>query len=383
MHTLTNSFLRFAIVALVLALALIAAACQSGPTPAPGAGGAQNFATSAAVPTIGAPATRQSLAAVPGTPGKALNLKGNFAYVGNDGNLTVQNANTGETRVLVKTGTAGYAQFPAFSPDGKQLAYAFSAFTKEGLVKSEVRVINLDGSGERSILAPADEKITLVYPRWSPDGKAIYVTQLYPVPPQGQKAEVDRVTVADGKSVKVIDNAGDQAISPDGKYIAYLQIDFATYATSLWIAGSDGTGGKQLVDSATFLTVASPHFSPDSQSIVFAVSGPAKKKLPGIPYALRPETTPDGCLLRLAFACLLERAGANGLPWDLWSVDVTGSKFERLTDIGADSPVPAWDPEGKYVAFFDTTGIYLVDRASKAIYQVATLGGHGSFDWGR
>ncbi len=380
MQTQSDHLQRAAAFALVFVLVLSAAACGSSPTAVPSTGA---FPTAQSNPTLGAPQPRPSLAAVTGTPGRTLNLKGNFAYVGNDGNLTLQNAATGETRILVPTGSQGYAQFPAFSPDGKQVAYAFSTFTKEGLVKSEVRVINLDGSGERSVLAPSDEKITLIYPRWSPDGKSIYVTQLYPVPPQNQKAEVDRVTVSDGTSAKVIDNAGDEGISLDNKHIAYLQIDFATYATSLWIANIDGTGPKQLIDSATFLTIASPHFAPDSQSIVFAVSGPAKKKLPGMPYAMQQGTDRSACLFPVLFACLLERAEANGLPWDLWSVDVNGTKFERLTDIGADSPVPAFDPEGKYVAFFDTTGIYVVDRTTKAVYEVTGVGGHGSFDWGK
>lgn len=373
--------LQSCVIVTALALLIIASACGgSNPTPVPPApvGG---FPTNPPAGTLGAPAARSSLVTVTGTPGRTLNLKGNFAFVGNDGNLTLLDANTGEARVLVKTGSQGYAQFPAFSPDGKQVAYAYSTFTKEGLVKSELRVINLDGSGERAVLAPADEKITLIYPRWSPDGKSLYVTQLYPVPPQNQKAEIDRVSVADGTSVRVIDNAGDESISPDGKYISYLQIDFTTYATSLWIANGDGSNPKQLVDSQTFLTIAAPHFGPDSQSIVFSVSGPAKKKLPGIPYALEKGDERSECLLPLAFTCWVERAEANGLPWDLWIASVDGSKFERLTNIGADSPVAAWPPDGKYVAFFDTTGIYLVDRATKQIYQVSGIGGHGSFDW--
>ncbi|HEX2999619.1 MAG TPA: hypothetical protein VHR86_05215, partial [Armatimonadota bacterium] len=71
----------------------------------------------------------------------------------------------------------------------------------------------------------------------------------------------------------------------------------------------------------------------------------------------------------------------HGLPWDLWLVNLDGTKFERLTSIGADSPVPVWSPDGKYIVFFEATGIYLLDRDSKAIYPISGIGGYGGFDW--
>ncbi len=58
-----------------------------------------------------------------------------------------------------------------------------------------------------------------------------------------------------------------------------------------------------------------------------------------------------------------------------------GTKVERLTQIGADSSVPAWSKDGTYIAFFEATGIYLLDREKNEICSVSHARGHGSFDW--
>lgn len=362
--------MRVRFIALAIGLMFALGACASPPAPPTPTPLVFAQPTTAAAPA--APAARSTVVKLPGNPGTTLNLTGNFAFVGNDGNLTLLDAKTGTSRVLVPTGTQGFAQFPAFSSDGKQVAYAYNAFTKDGFVKSEIHIINVDGSNDRTILAPSDIKITLVYPRWSADGKSLYITQIAPVQPQGQHAEIDRVDIETGGMNKLVDNAVEASPSPDGKQIAYLQIDFATSLSSLWIANIDGSGAKQLVDNSTFLAMLGLRFAPDSQSIVFAASGPPKKKLPGI--SLVPSRT--DCGIPLLVSC----AEANGLPWDLWIVATDGKKFEQLTNIGSDSPVPAWQ-SAKYLAFFDVSGINVVDRDTKIIYPISPISGHGSFDW--
>src|SRR5512146_2199668 len=145
-----KSSLCLKMVVLLFGLALATAACGSAtPTPKPGA-----FPTTVPAPVVGTPPARLQVAPVQGTPGRTLNLKGKFAFVGNDGNLTIEDANTGDVSILVPTGTQGYAQNPAFSPDGKQVAYSYSSFTKDGQVQSQIRVINIDTKEERALVAP-------------------------------------------------------------------------------------------------------------------------------------------------------------------------------------------------------------------------------------
>jgi Tol biopolymer transport system component len=368
-------FVRLAIAAVALVLAGSIAACQSAtPTPKP-----LNFPTTAPAPVAGTPPSRLQVAPVQGTPGRTLNLKGKFAFVGNDGNLTLEDANTGEVSVLVPTGAQGYAQNPAFSPDGKQVAYSYSSFTKDGQVQSQIRVINTETKADRALVTPDDIKITMDLPAYSPDGRDVYVTQIIPVGQGSQRTEIDRVSASGGSLTKVLDDGFEAVLSPDGKKMTFQRIDFTTYTASLWVANVDGGDARQLLDKDSFAAIFGMRFSPDMQTIVFAASGPAKKKLPGVVARVensRQRYTGTGTSIAQNISWDM-----HGLPWDLWLVNLDGTRFERLTSIGADSPVPVWSADGKSIAFFEATGIYLLDRDNKTIYSVSGIGGYGGFDW--
>ncbi len=381
MISLLTRFYRAIALSIVIFVIVAAAACQS---PSPSAPPAGNPPATFIPPPVGFKTTP-----LQGPPGEVLNLDGNFAFVANDGNLTLEDARSGGQRVLVPTSTQGYAQYPAFSPDGRQVAYSYSAFTKDGQVQSQIKIINVDGSEDHVLVSPQDVNITVDLAVWSADGKQVYFTQITPVPPTGARADIYRVGAEGGKTTRVIDDGMGAALSPDGKKIVFQRVDFATYNASLWIADLDGSNAQQIVDSAAFTAMFGTRFSPDSQSLVFAVSGPPKKKLPGLQGNLRRDSqiaqnasSPSGdCLASFLFTCWVGSAKAHGLPWDLYLVNLDGSKFERLTQIGADSPVPAWSRNGKYIAFFEATGIYMLDREKNAIYQITNNGGYGGFDW--
>lgn len=342
--------------ALLILLALAPSACQSQPTPA--------------------------RAPNPNAAGASPNLNGKFVFAIGDGSLTLLDADGTNKRLLVAATNDTYADLPVFSPDGKQIAYAASKVNQDGSIQADIRIINVDGTNVRVVAVPKYPQITFSAPAWSPDGAAILFTQSYPVPPASFHDEIDRVSVNGGAIQKVIDDGRDGAVSSDGKKIVYFRFDYNKYASALMLANIDGGGARALVDSSTFFAMAGARLSPDSQSIVFAASGAPKKNLPGVVFnqSIR-SANADACRLTILFACLLEIAYAHGLPWDLWLVNTAGTKFERLTDVGADSPIPAWSSDGKYIAFFEATGIYVVDLEKKLIYTVSKGGGYGGFDW--
>jgi Tol biopolymer transport system component len=277
----------------------------------------------------------------------------------------------------VKATADAFAENPVLSPDGRQFAFALSTLKKDGTVQLDVRMANIDGTNVRPAAVGEYAKISFSFPAWSADGKDLYVTQSYPVPPAGQYDEIDRLPASGGTPKKVIEGRA-PSISGDGKRIAFLRFDFKTFTSSLWVTDIDGKNEKRLVDQDAFLTIFAPRFSPDGKLVLFAASGPPNKKLPGISFARPPS---NRCAIGFPPICIVENAYADGLPWDLWTVTVDGSKFEQITNIGTDSPYPAWSPDGKYIGFFDLTGIYVIDREKKVIYPAATRGGHGGFDW--
>ena len=62
---------------------------------------------------------------------------------------------------------------PAWSPDGRRIAFA-SDFSKYSVNRAyRIRVINADGSGARSLRDDDDEWIYGNHPSWSPDGRYI------------------------------------------------------------------------------------------------------------------------------------------------------------------------------------------------------------------
>lgn len=387
------------IILALFVLSLVASACQSAPalsstpssgpssTPAqsaaPSSTPAQSSAQTAPRPSATLPLapTRTPVSIGGPTPPRTggPDLKGTFLFAPGDGSIWLQDANGANPRVIVKSTAETFAESPAFSPDGKLVAFAMNTLNKDGLVVKDIRLVNADGSNMRTVAAPPSPKTAYSAPSFSPDGKQVYFAQSYPVPPSGEYSEIDRVAVTGGALAKVIETGRSPNVSPDGKKIVFQRFDFKTFAASLWVANSDGSAAKQILDQDAFLAILGARFSPDSASIVFSASGPPNKKLPGLSYRSAPAAS--DCWMGLGPLCVVARAYADGLPWDLWLVAADGSKFEQLTKIGSDSPYPAWSPDGKYVAFFDISGFYVVNRETKALNQVIQGGGHGALDW--
>jgi acylaminoacyl-peptidase len=76
----------------------------------------------------------------------------------------------GATRKL--TANKGPDADPAVSPDGKMIAYTGFEDRYQGYQVQELRVMNRDGSGSRSLSARMDRDAAR--PRWAPDGSGIY-----------------------------------------------------------------------------------------------------------------------------------------------------------------------------------------------------------------
>jgi dipeptidyl aminopeptidase/acylaminoacyl peptidase len=64
---------------------------------------------------------------------------------------------------------------PVFSPDSKKIAFC-SGEKVGSIVSVGISIIDVDGANRRNITISSDASTT--YPRWSPDGKSIIVTQL-------------------------------------------------------------------------------------------------------------------------------------------------------------------------------------------------------------
>jgi len=92
-----------------------------------------------------------------------------------------------------------------------------------------------------------------------------------------------------------------------------------------------------------------------------------------------PRVSPDGRSIVVTISSLdLE---ANRRRSDLWLAHVDGTGLRQVMS-GADQPKsPTWSADGKQIAFYDATGIYILDVATRKVYQVSDSRGYGGFDW--
>ena len=141
---------------------------------------------------------------------------------------------------------------PVWSPDGRKIAFRSD---------SDIYVINADGSGQRRLTSsPADE----LFPAWSPDGRKIAFTGATDNVPAVQEPLWEVYVInADGSDKQKLARGLSPVWSPDGRKIAYERHGVHLMNAEVHVMNADGTGQRRLVLGA------SPVWSPDGGQILF------------------------------------------------------------------------------------------------------------------
>lgn len=131
------------------------------------------------------------------------------------------------------------------------------------------------------------------------------------------------------------------AVSPDGSRVAYVSTQSGS--PELWVVASGGGDARKLTDFGA-ARLETPRWSPDGKRLVFSA---------------RRQTRAD-----------------------LWAVDASGGVPERLTSDSADSLAPSWSRDGRSITFASRrTGSWQVWRLaldSRRLAPVTTAGGYAA-----
>ncbi|MFM8394585.1 MAG: winged helix-turn-helix domain-containing protein [Acidobacteriota bacterium] len=251
----------------------------------------------------------------------------------------------------------GLETFPAFSPDGK-----FIAFTSEGETPDNqdiyLRVVN-QGEIIRITTNPTADR----QPVWSPDGREIAFLRS-----TGRGGDVLRLMVASvlgGSEREVGQVWGGLDWSPDGRYFAVSDTEAESTSTLIYLLAVDGRERRPLTkppaDGRVYDT--NPRYSPDGRSILFLrwrsgtasdlfLADPETGEIRQVTFDNRTISSHDWSADGREILFVSNRDGAQRL-WRMATTGLTGSPgvprvFEGLTEQPDQIAV---SPVGRTLAF--------------------------------
>jgi Tol biopolymer transport system component/DNA-binding winged helix-turn-helix (wHTH) protein len=310
---------------------------------------------------------------------------------------------------------------PQWSPDAREIAFARCNSERDGVYT----VPALGGAERRLTNSPCSDEVA-GRPIWTPDGKEmVMLDQCSPGGPRGvvlfSFATGEKRCLATGFPG---DFASDDALSPDGRTVAFSHLTDAAYG-EIYAVPLSSEVPKRLVTTGTYSW--NPMWTPDGKYIVFysyrgnmvhawrvsAAGGPVEPEMvyPGVgsisqdgrrlAYSesqtgeasaiwradlsnaggsvLRTrklinsqfmedaaQPSPDGTRLAL-------QSARSGTP-QIWLNSTDGDHPVQLTNIGRHSGTPRWSPDGRWIAFDarvqDHVHIYVIDAEGRNLHPI-------------
>lgn len=303
---------------------------------------------------------------------------------GSGGSLVQLSADGRSRKVVLAVPSGAVARDPAWSPDGKQVVYAYTppitvsrgASPALILPVTDLCLLDVATGTTRQLLVHEREGGAYDRPTWSLDGRTVYANHVAPVLDgpvvRDTIEEVVRVAVGSGVATPevVVTGGLDGALSPDGRHLAWVRrtIDGRT----IEVGKMDGTGARTVVSPRLADNASWPRFSRDGSKLVFSAASP---------FTPVPTVTPLPRRAWLGARTASARGRAHGVPMDVFTVGVDGNGFSRLTTLGEDSPSASWSPDGTRLAVVSGGGVYVLTPSSNDLRVADAAGGHGAIDW--
>jgi Tol biopolymer transport system component len=247
-----------------------------------------------------------------------------------------------------------YLWSPAWSPDGKQIAFT------DTTARGDLWVMNADGSGLRKLtnsrpFTSGSPNYGARQPAWSPDGRTIAF---------GYGSVGISLIEADGSRLRpfVRRYSFGADWSPGGKWIAFAAAENETDGTSIWVKSPDGARQRLVArPPCCNYSYNDPTWSPDGERLAFTV-GQAPDSNPVENYVAVVDRF-RGPLTRLTFG----RRYPADLDWSPSGREIVFSDWSRISGtrpkivaltlgtgvirrVGT-GLTPSWSPDGRQIAF--------------------------------
>lgn len=189
-----------------------------------------------------------------------------LAFVKSPCKLFTMDVAAGESSARMLTDGVGCEEDPAWSPNGRQIAFAS---TRDAVTDttSDVYVINADGSNLRRLTSiPASSEF---HPTWAPDGSRIAFEILANPSPNGNAStDLYVMSAAGGPATRLTSAPGfdsNPAWSPAGDRIVFASDRSGD--RDIYVMNPDGSGQTNVTNSSGYDDY--PTWSPDGEQIAF------------------------------------------------------------------------------------------------------------------